>query len=375
MKYLRHYLLLLFLGFSFITKAQIVTLICNGEGATKDEATLNALRSALEQTYGTFVSSDTKVVNDELINDEIVSLGRGYVQNYQELAYYDRGNTKTITLQATISANQLETLAKNRGASHELAGNRFTMNIKIAQLRLKNAFKATEQLQSLLIDTYGRKLYDYDVDLGKPVYDKGRALLDVTVYCKTNANTVAFYKAYQRTMFSVKGSIGSLPFDTYDRNDENINMIKASVQLYEKLPKMFCYNFKLTDNLGNTVETDLVKAFPKSSAGQMVAGDFISGFDMYPVLKATGIGIEKTPLERAQNNRKGVKPVNILMFSNEFRWHDESHLHSAIIPYMSALPQTKLPPIGEIHGTFRFTLVYKLSQIANVTKIEVKPDE
>lgn len=375
MKYLRHYLLLLFLGFSFITKAQIVILICNGEGATKDEATLNALRSALEQTYGTFVSSDTKVVNDELINDEIVSLGRGYVQNYQELAYYDRGNTKTVTLQATISANQLEALAKNKGASHELAGNRFTMNIKIAQLRLKNAFKATEQLQSLLIDTYGRKLYDYDVDLGKPVYDKGRALLDVTVYCKTNANTVAFYKAYQRTMFSVKGSIGSLPADTYDRNDENINMIKASVQLYEKLPKMFCYNFKLTDNLGNTVETDLVKAFPRSSAGQMVAGDFISGFDMYPVLKATGIGIEKTPLERAQNNRKGVKPVNILMFSNEFRWHDESHLHSAIIPYMSALPQTKLPPIGEIHGTFRFTLVYKLSQIANVTKIEVKPDE
>lgn len=368
-------LILIFILSTIGCQAQIVTLICNGEGATKDEATLNALRNALEQTYGTFVSSDTKIVNDELVNDEIVSLGRGYVQNYQELAYYDRGNTKTITLQATISANQLEALAKNRGASHELAGNRFTMNIKIAQLRLKNAFKATEQLQSLLIDTYGRKLYDYDVTLGKPVYDKGRALLDVTVYCKTNANTVAFYKAYQRTMFSVKGSIGSLPVETYDRNDENINMIKASVQLYEKLPKMFCYNFKLTDNLGNTVESELVKAFPRSSVGQMVAGDFISGFDMYPVLKATGMGIEKTPLERATKERKGVKPVNILMFSNEFRWHDESHLHSAIIPYMSALPQTKQPPIGEIHGTFRFTLVYKLSQIANVTKIDVKPDE
>ena len=70
----------------------MVTLVCNGEGATKDEATFNTLRSALEQTYGTFVSSDTKVVNDELVNDEIVNLGRGYVQQYKELAYYDRGS-------------------------------------------------------------------------------------------------------------------------------------------------------------------------------------------------------------------------------------------------------------------------------------------
>lgn len=368
-------LILIFILSSIGCQAQIVTLICNGEGATKDEATLNALRSALEQTYGSFVSSDTKVVNDKLVNDEIVSLGRGYVQNYKELAYYDKGNTKTVTLQATISAYKLEALAKNRGASHELAGNRFTMNIKIAQLRLQNAFKATEQLQSLLIDTYGHKLYDYEVVLGRPLYDKGRALLDVTVYCKTNANTVAFYKAYQHTMLSVKGSIGSLPIETYDRNDENIRMIKAAVLLYEKLPKMFCYNFKLTDNLGNKVESELVKAYSKSSVGQMVAGDFISGFDMYPILKATGMGIEKTPIERVQKDRKGIKPVNILMFSNEFRWHDESHLHSAIIPYMSTLPQTKLPPIGEVHGIFRFTLVYKLSQIANITKIDVTPDE
>ena len=369
-------LLILLLTLSTLwCKAQMVTLVCNGEGATKDEATLNALRSALEQTYGTFVSSDTKVVNDELVNDEIVNLGRGYVQQYKELAYYDRGSTKNVTVQATVSASQLTALARNKGTSHELAGNHFTMNIKIAQLRLQNALKATEQLQSLLIDTYGHKLYDYEVVLGKPLYDKGRALLDVTVYCKTNANTVAFYKAYQRTMFSVKGSIGSLPVETYDRNDENINMIKACVQFYEKLPKMFCYNFKLTDNLGNKVESELVKAYSKSSVGQMVAGDFISGFDMYPILKATGIGIEKTPIERVQKDIKGIKPVNILMFSNKFRWHDESHLHSAIIPYMSILPQTKLPPIGEVHGPFRFTLVYKLSQIANITKIDVTPDE
>ena len=53
-------------------------------------------------------------------------------------------------------------------------------------------------------------------------------------------------------MFSVKGSIGSLPVETYDRNDENINMIKDSVilvfieneaeknDLYKEIEKVGC---------------------------------------------------------------------------------------------------------------------------------------
>ena len=91
-------LLILLLTLSTLwCKAQMVTLVCNGEGATKDEATLNALRSALEQTYGTFVSSNTVIVNDKLIKDEIISLGRGNIQNYKVLDFYDGAKKKNIT--------------------------------------------------------------------------------------------------------------------------------------------------------------------------------------------------------------------------------------------------------------------------------------
>lgn len=39
-----------------------VTLVVSGDGANKEEATKVALRSAIEQVYGTFVSANTSIV-------------------------------------------------------------------------------------------------------------------------------------------------------------------------------------------------------------------------------------------------------------------------------------------------------------------------
>lgn len=43
--------------------AQNVVLITSGSGKNKEEATNTALRSAIEQTFGTFVSSNTEILN------------------------------------------------------------------------------------------------------------------------------------------------------------------------------------------------------------------------------------------------------------------------------------------------------------------------
>ena len=51
-----------------------VTLTTMGDGATLEEAKNNALRNALEQAYGAFMSSSSIILNDELTKDEIVSV-------------------------------------------------------------------------------------------------------------------------------------------------------------------------------------------------------------------------------------------------------------------------------------------------------------
>lgn len=64
-----------------------ITLVVSGNGANKEEATKVALRSAIEQVYGTFVSANTSIVNDELTKDEIVTVASGNVKSYTELSY------------------------------------------------------------------------------------------------------------------------------------------------------------------------------------------------------------------------------------------------------------------------------------------------
>lgn len=62
-----------------------VTLVTSGSGANEDEATRNALRNAIEQAFGTFVSSNTTVVNDELVNDAIASVSSGNIIEYKQI--------------------------------------------------------------------------------------------------------------------------------------------------------------------------------------------------------------------------------------------------------------------------------------------------
>ena len=49
-----------------------VTLTVSGNGKTLEEAKNNALRSAIEQAFGAYISSKTEILNDNLVKDEIV---------------------------------------------------------------------------------------------------------------------------------------------------------------------------------------------------------------------------------------------------------------------------------------------------------------
>ena len=75
-------------AFNFIysqTTGNIVTLTTSGTGKTIEEAKNNALRSAIEQAFGAFISSKTEILNDELIKDEVVSITSGNIIKYIQI--------------------------------------------------------------------------------------------------------------------------------------------------------------------------------------------------------------------------------------------------------------------------------------------------
>ena len=164
----------LFAATTFAKEGELkdVTLVTNGSGKTKQEAVNLALRSALEQTFGTFVSANTQIVNDKLTKDEIVSISTGNIKNYKELssAVLPSGQF-AVVVQSTISLSKLTSYAKSHGSSCELAGATFAQNMKLRKLNKENEKKVLENLKEQLKELE-KSLFDISIESGTPKISK-----------------------------------------------------------------------------------------------------------------------------------------------------------------------------------------------------------
>ena len=157
-----------------------VKLVVSGDGLTEEQAIKTALRSAIEQAYGTFVSANTAIFNDALVKDEIVTISTGNIKSYKKIASARLPNGKTtVTLDAVVCISKLTNYAQSKGASTEFAGASFGMNMKIKELNKKNELIALnnliEQIRLMLPTAFDMKLYVDDPALPE---GGGRGFLD-----------------------------------------------------------------------------------------------------------------------------------------------------------------------------------------------------
>lgn len=166
-----------------------VTLVVSATASTEDEAIKTALRSAIEQTYGTFVSANTTLLNDELVKDEIVTISSGNIKEYNKIKSYENTNGQiSVVLKATVCISKLVTYAKNKGASTEFAGASFAMNMKMLELNKEAEEKALINLllfiKESLPSAFDRNIQFIDPSIPRrfDFYDNGtgRVLLPCT---------------------------------------------------------------------------------------------------------------------------------------------------------------------------------------------------
>ena len=162
----------LFISLSLSAQDNTIRLTVSGEGATKEEATANALRSAIEQAFGTFVSANTQILNDDIVKDEIATISSGNIQEYTELGCITMPDGhKSVSLSATVSIGNLISYAKSKGSSAEFAGAVFAMNMKMKRLNKDNEAKALSHLITRLdkiVDNYG--LFDVSIAVDSNPY-------------------------------------------------------------------------------------------------------------------------------------------------------------------------------------------------------------
>lgn len=198
-----------------VTEATITTI---GTGVDEEKATLQALRSAIEQTFGTFVSANTTILNDKMVQDEIVSVSNGNVKQYKKIAVATLPNKQvSVTVTATISINKLITYAQSKGSRAEFAGQTFATNLRLMQLRAKSAEKLLD-LMTQQLDRIAKDMFDYKLTLTSSPYFYNSKELGPVYFVGTwvdvysNAASTQFYTILTSTLEALKLSTADVAF-------------------------------------------------------------------------------------------------------------------------------------------------------------------
>jgi hypothetical protein len=244
-----------------------VSLVVSGDGPTKESATHVALRSAIEQAYGVFVSANTEILNDELVKDEIATVTSGNVKSYEELSsvVLPNGN-HLVSLKAVVSTKKLTAYAQSKGASCEFAGAIFGANLKLYELNKKNTEIAFENLikQAKALAPY---LYTPTLQMGTPQKSGDNTFkVPFTISLYSTPSTNEFINLIYSTLEALK--INDEQLAMLDAMNLNYSTIDVSSlygrsfycsfyvsfplerfydEVYNSLPKYYC----IVDNFDN----------------------------------------------------------------------------------------------------------------------------
>lgn len=189
MKKIVLFLSILLLSLSILAQNE-VSLVVSGEGKDKDEATLNALQSAIEQTYETFVSSNTTILKDKVVQGEIASLSFGNIKEYEYISEQHLSNGIVyVTLNTTVCVDKLVSYCESKGAKAELKGSLFAMEIKKADFNKKAEEKAVENLCKQL-ETMIDEMYEFEIKVDNPIL----AYFTEGIYCEVNNYVIERYE-------------------------------------------------------------------------------------------------------------------------------------------------------------------------------------
>ena len=187
-----------------IREADDIVLVVSGTGETKEDATAAALRNAIEQAFGTFVSANTAILNDELVRDEIATITSGNIKSFKELAcIQDEAGVYHVSVSALVSIGKLISYAQAHGSSAEFSGQTFMMNVKMRELNKQNEAEALSNLMSQLL-TIQDILFDFKVEARTPKQKDDGWLVPVELTIRPNENNyISFLDILSSTLSSL----------------------------------------------------------------------------------------------------------------------------------------------------------------------------
>lgn len=216
---------------------------------SKENAVSGALRNALEQTYGMFISSNTTLINDKVIRDEITSISNGNIQSFEIINQEQfKNGSIAITLRAVVSISNLVKFIKSKGFEVEVSGGLFAQNIKQKQLNETAELNAVYNLVSILHENL-QSSFDYKIVSGEPIAinnDNKKWEVPLFVHVIANENIESCRKYLHNSLLAIslsKEEIDSYlqlgknvyPFPLLNNNDNTINVFYLRNEQSQKM--------------------------------------------------------------------------------------------------------------------------------------------
>ena len=187
----------------FAQEDKTVELTTTGTGKTKEIAIHIALRSAIEQAFGVFISSKTEVLNDELLTDQIISVSNGNIQQYDIISEMpiDDNTSFAVTVKSKVSISKLTSFIESKGIEVEFKGAVFAMNIKQQKLNEESELKAIKEMAAILKNIADRS-FDFEVAANGEPTSRGKDDWNIPLIIKIKLNkNFENYKSYfQKTL-------------------------------------------------------------------------------------------------------------------------------------------------------------------------------
>ena len=231
-----------------------VTLVVFGKAVDSEKATAVALRSAIEQAYGAFVSANTTILNDDLVKDEIVTISSGNIKSYKVLSDVKcEDGQEMVTVKATICISKLISYAKSKGASTEFAGAAFAQNMKMKELNKKNELQALRNMVAMAKELLP-VAFDKKLSIADPAIPKKDLRADLNpIYAKPAVGSDAIIESYRNYLnlldgyYQMKFCVSIEPNDNTNHILENIsNTLKAIALSSEEQTEYEKMNMKLS---------------------------------------------------------------------------------------------------------------------------------
>jgi hypothetical protein len=269
--------LLLFFVFAinfsaFSQNDKTVTLTVSAQGQTISEAKQNALRDAIEQAFGAFISSNTEILNDELIKDEIVSVSNGNIQDYEVISEVELPNGGyATTLTATVSVTKLTSFAESKGANIEFKGGLFAVNMMQQELNEKAELKAVKNIIEVSKSIF-KKSFDYSIEsLGSPIKNGYEYKVPLTIKIKFNENFDLFRKYFNTSMRQL--SMSSKEIESYKEIGKSFDLLLSFNDDNKKNPPQTIY-------FRNSKSIDLIQVFIFSLKDDIINFKIDSGLNL-----------------------------------------------------------------------------------------------